>query len=185
MRGKTQKTICKSLCTAVKDIRIFNKVLQPRKITRDRKMNRLKILIAGIVLALFTVTAYAAERFNFGEHWTASTIPEKMLFMQGYQAGYIIGAMHATRSLMPIATEEEKQAAFNKAATIYNQRRFANDMLASILVMMDRLYENPENHYIDRGIMLELAIDKLQGRNIEEDLLFQRKAAAEDSKQEK
>jgi len=143
-------------------------------------MNRLKILTAGIVLALFTVTAYAAESFNFGEHWLNATIPENMLFMQGYQTGYTIGAMPATRSLMPTATEEEKQA-----ATIYNQRRFGNDMLTSILIMMDKLYENPENHFIDRGIMPELAIDKHQGRNIEENLLSQRKAAAEDNKQEK
>jgi len=148
-------------------------------------MNRLIILTAAIVLALSTVTAYAEEPFKFGEHWLNATIPEKMLFMQGYQNGYTIGAMHATRSLMPTATEEEKQAAFKKAATIYNQRRFGNDMMASILIMMDKLYADPDNHFIDRGIMLELAIDKLQGRNIEEDLLLQRKAAAENSKQEK
>ncbi|MBI5556479.1 MAG: hypothetical protein HY885_02465 [Deltaproteobacteria bacterium] len=143
-------------------------------------MNALKILYVTSLLFLFTSVVSAEEKFDFGEQWTKAAVSEKMFFMQGYQTGYIVGAMNATKHFMPTKSEEEKEAAFKKASMIYNERRFGNDMIVNIVLMMDKLYADPANRYIDKGFIMELAIDKLRGKSIEEDLALHRKAAEEE-----
>ncbi|MBC8318731.1 MAG: hypothetical protein H8E41_12570 [Desulfobulbaceae bacterium] len=100
-----------------------------------------------------------------------------MNFIDGYQFGYIMGAMKAAKFFMPTNTEKEKEAAFDRATMIYGDRRFGKDMLVSILLVMDKLYEDSENAYIEKGFILEAAIDKIRGRDVSEDLRLHRKTA--------
>lgn len=140
-------------------------------------------LILLAVFLLTAVTSFAAEeKFNFGEQWTKSSIPEKMRYMEGYQTGYTVGVMNATKQFVPTATEEEKEAAFKKASMIFSERRLGKDMLVNVVLLMDQLYKDPANQYIDTGVILELALDKTRGRDISEDLLQQQKSAAGESK---
>lgn len=141
------------------------------------------LYLSCLVLLLLSVsTAGAEEKFNFGEQWTKAPIPEKTQYMEGYQAGYTMGVMNATKQFMPTATEADKEKAFKMASMIFADRRLGKDMLIDVIITMDHLYKDPANGYIDKGVMLELALDKVRGRDIVDDLLQQRKAAENESK---
>ncbi len=137
------------------------------------------MLSVVLTLFFFQTSVSAQEKFDFGKHWAESGIKEKMSYVDGYQAGYLMGVMNATKFFMPTETEQQKEEAFKRASMIFGDRRFGTDMLASIIVLIDKLYENPDNKYIDKSFILEAAIDKLRGRDIEEVLRLHRKSAEE------
>jgi hypothetical protein len=88
-----------------------------------------------------------------------------------------MGAMKAAKFFMPTTTDEEKEAAFKRATMIYADRQFGKDMLVSILLVMDKLYKDPANAYIDKGFIMEAAIDAVRGRDVSEDLSLHRETA--------
>jgi hypothetical protein len=139
-------------------------------------MKIIHFIIVGLMV-LSASFAHAEEKFNYGEKWKEAGIGEKMNFIDGYQFGYIMGAMKAAKFFMPTTTEEEKEAAFTRATMIYADRQFGKDMLVSILLVMDKLYEDPANGYIEKGFIMEAAIDKVRGRDISEDLRLYRETA--------
>ena len=147
-------------------------------------MKIIHIVIAGLIV-LSAGFVHAEDKFNYGEKWKEAGIGEKMNFIDGYQFGYIMGAMKAAKHFMPTNTEKEKEAAFTRATMIYGDRRFGKDMLVSILLVMDKLYEDPANAYIEKGFILEAAIDKSRGRDITEDLRLHRKTAGGEPEAEK
>jgi hypothetical protein len=146
-------------------------------------MRIVPILIISLVLVSASF-GHAEEQFNYGEKWKAASIGEKASFLEGYQFGYTIGAMNATKQFMPTTTESEKEAAYARASMIFGDRRFGRDMFAAILVVMDKLYEDPENAYIEKGLILEAAMDKIKGRDIKGDLMIHRKAVEKASEAE-
>ncbi|MCB2181814.1 MAG: hypothetical protein KQH63_07305 [Desulfobulbaceae bacterium] len=134
--------------------------------------------IAAVTLFLLvSSTVQAEERFNYGESWKKATVPQKMFFLNGYQNGYIFGVMNATKFFMPTNTDQEKEKAFKKASMIYGDRLFGKDMLANIVLLMDNLYADEANRYIDKSVMLDLAIEKIRGQDISEALKLHREAA--------
>ncbi len=135
-----------------------------------------------IFLILSAGSAWAGEKFNYGEQWNKASIPEKTQFMEGYQSGYTMGVMNATKQFMPTTSEEEKEKAFKTASIIFSERRLGKDMLINVILAMDQLYKDPANHYIDKGVILELALDKVRGRDISDDLLKQRKSVEDESR---
>lgn len=147
-------------------------------------MKTLKILTVGVISLLLVSAVYAEEKFNFGEKWTKSTIPEKISFLEGYHSGYIFGVLNATKFFLPTKTDQEKEEAFKKASMIYSDRLLGNDMLVNLTLVMDQLYKDPANGYIEKGVILELALSKLRGRDISQDLIMQRKAARGEEKKE-
>ncbi|MFZ5760240.1 MAG: hypothetical protein ACOY32_11510 [Thermodesulfobacteriota bacterium] len=139
-------------------------------------------LVLALVLLSCSPLFAADEPFNHGRQWTQASIPEKTHYMEGYQAGYTMGVMNATKQFMPTATEADKEKAYKTASMIFAERRLGADMLATVILTMDQLYKDPANTFIDKGIMLELALDKIRGRDINEDLVQQRKAAGTENK---
>ena len=146
-------------------------------------MKIMHIVIASLIV-LSAGFAHGEEKFNYGEKWKEAGIGEKMNFIDGYQFGYIMGAMKAAKFFMPTTTEEEKEAAFTRATMIYADRQFGKDMLVSILLVMDKLYGDPANAYIEKGFIMEAAIDAVRGRDISEDLKLHRKNAEGDTEKE-
>lgn len=145
-------------------------------------MTILKIVAANIILILLVPTVYAEEKFNFGEKWIKSAIPEKISFLEGYHSGYIFGVLNATKFFLPTKTQQEKEEAFKKASMIYSDRLLGNDMLVNLTLVMDQLYKDPANSYIEKGVILELALSKLRGGDIAEDLIMQREVARGEEK---
>jgi hypothetical protein len=139
-------------------------------------MKTIHFIIVGLMV-LSAGFAQAEEKFNYGEKWKEAGIGEKMNFIDGYQFGYIMGAMKAAKFFMPTTTDEEKEAAFKRATMIYADRQFGKDMLVSILLVMDKLYKDPANAYIDKGFIMEAAIDAVRGRDVSEDLSLHRETA--------
>ena len=110
------------------------------------------LYLSCLVLLLLSVsTVGAEEKFNFGEQWTKAPIPEKTQYMEGYQAGYTMGVMNATKQFMPTATEADKEKAFKMASMIFADRRLGKDMLIDVIITMDHLYKDPANGYIDKA----------------------------------
>lgn len=145
-------------------------------------------IVHVLIISLIMLTAgfvQAEEQFNYGEKWKAASIGEKASFLEGYQFGYLMGAMNATKHFMPTKTESEKEAAFARASMIFGDRRFGRDMFSAILLVMDKLYEDPENAYIEKGLILETAIDKIRGRDVTEDLKLHREVAKGESQEQK
>lgn len=142
-------------------------------------MARIVKVIAAVLLVFLAGTASGEEKFDYGKQWTDAEIGQKMFFVEGYQTGYIIGVMNATKNFMPAKTEKEKEEAFKRASMIYSGRRFGKDMLVSILLIMNKLYEDPRNRFIEKGFIYELAVDSIRGRDISEDLVLHRKSAEE------
>lgn len=145
-------------------------------------MKTLLPLFFALILPFASVAVAADEPFNHGRQWSQASIPEKTHYMEGYQAGYTMGVMNTTKQFMPTATEVDKEKAYKTATMIFAERRLGADMLTSVILTMDQLYKDPANTFIDKGIILELALDKVRGRDINEDLVQQRKAAGAENK---
>jgi hypothetical protein len=136
----------------------------------------LKINAALLILMLaFIPTHLSAEPFNCGKSWNSFTDSEKVIFLWGYEVCERNAIEFAREAFFPdsLTTKGQQQMnQFEKAVSLKFEAGTLKEVINSI-------YSDPANCFIDFSNAIFLAKSKLSGKDIENNIIEFRKEAIE------
>ncbi|MFY9610604.1 MAG: hypothetical protein WAU45_18585 [Blastocatellia bacterium] len=107
---------------------------------------------------------------RYGDLWLRLSDNEKYFYVTGYEEGISSFLGESIVALAGCDCREPKEAALNRIQGTFQSVRVDLDSGTVAKVMTD-IYKDPANVFIMFPQMVRLAIDKLKGKNIEEDIV--------------
>jgi len=122
------------------------------------------IFIIVCFLISFVGVSYPAEQsYTSGDFWNDSIFMEKTIYITGFRMGILEGLLQLG-SLIPRAKGSELSMARDE---LYFYYEFIREHVESIIKVMDDLYKDPANTYIQAESICKIACQKLKGEDIE------------------
>ncbi len=121
-----------------------------------------KTLFLLILFFILTSVSYAGDRTNWSAWWNSLSRTERGLYLGGFNAGVCRVWYLVHEKKINVTSQDEK---------ILLQQVFYDDELFDMPKILNMLYEDPANKYIDIGAMIYIAKAKLNGGQIEQMLL--------------
>jgi len=115
----------------------------------------------------------AEEPLTHGDLWNVSSFIEKINYITGFRMG-ILKCVLKLGPLTPRAKGSDLAIAFDELIDLYG---FIKEHSDTIITVMDDLYKEPANTYIQIESICEIACQKLKGESIESSLREARKKA--------
>ena len=130
-------------------------------------------IIAFCLLSFVEFSCLAEEPLTHGDFWNVSSFMEKVNYITGFRMG-ILKCVLKLGPLTPRAKGSDLSIAFDELLDLYG---FIREHLDAIITVMDDLYKEPANTYIQFELICEIACEKLKGEDIEPLLREARKKA--------
>ena len=130
-------------------------------------------IIALCLLSFIEISCLAQEPLTNGGFWNSSTFMEKLNYITGFRMG-ILKCVLKLGPLTPKAKGSDLAIAFDELIDLYG---FIKEHTNAIITVMDDLYKDPANTYIQLELICEIACQKLKGEDIEPLLQEARKKA--------
>ena len=130
-------------------------------------------LIAFYLLSFTEVSYLAEELMSPGELWNATTETGKVIYIRGFRDGI----MECLIKLVPLYNAETEKNIDRGIALseLYDFWDFIWGHQEAVKTVMDDLYKDPANTYIQYPSMCEIAYQKLKGEDVEQLLKKARK----------
>ena len=146
------------------------------------KVIKKKIIILIIVfflLFLLEIICLAKEPVNNGEFWNILSEHEKAIYILGLRDGMKTVTTDCITRFAPYLREESesRQAGLDFVTEYIDYINFISTEIATVRKIIDDLYKDSANTYIDFATITGIAYRKLKGENIEPLLLKARKEA--------
>ena len=125
------------------------------------------------LLSFVEFSCLAEESLTNGDFWNVSSFMEKVNYITGFRMG-ILKCVLKLGPLTPRAKGSDLAIAFDELLDLYG---FIREHLDAIITVMDDLYKEPANTYIQLELICEIACEKLKGEDIEPLLREARKKA--------
>jgi len=137
------------------------------------------LIIVFCLLYFIEISCLAKEPVNYGEFWNILSEHEKIIYLLGLRDGIKTVTTDCTMRFAPyLRKESESQKVgldfFNEYADYVN---FLSTENATVKKIIDDLYKDPANTYINFITITKIAYQKLKGENIEPLLQEARKGA--------
>ena len=137
------------------------------------------MIIVFCLLYFIEISCLAKEPVNYGEFWNILSEHEKIIYLLGLRDGIKTVTTDCTMRFAPyLRKESESQKVgldfFNEYADYVN---FLSTENATVKKIIDDLYKDPANTYINFITITKIAYQKLKGENIEPLLQEARKGA--------
>ena len=130
-------------------------------------------IIMCCLLSFVEFSCLAEESLTNGDFWNVSSFMEKVNYITGFRMG-ILKCVLKLGPLTPRAKGSDLAIAFDELLDLYG---FIREHLDAIITVMDDLYKEPANTYIQLELICEIACEKLKGEDIEPLLREARKKA--------
>jgi len=130
-------------------------------------------IIAFCLLCFMGMSFLAQEPLTSGHFWNSSSFMEKLNYITGFRMG-ILKCVLKLGPLTPRTKGSDLAIAFDELIDLYGFIREHSD---AIITVMDDLYKEPANTYIQFESICEIACQKLKGEDIEPLLREERKKA--------
>ena len=130
------------------------------------------LLIVTVTLIGSAQTATQDAYPNFGEHWLQMSERDRLFYIEGFEAGTKLAILTFLCPNPPngCSYESELRKQLNKKML----SDFNNDAISKVKT---DLYKDPANSFIIDGWIYRVAKEKLEGKNIDELLIWGRKEA--------
>lgn len=133
-----------------------------------------KIITAFIIMLLSATSSNSDERYNPGKTWASWSDYTRNIYLTGFNDG-------ASRAFMGAAWEWLDHEDLRNVPRPEHVTKVANKTLIKdrpvIRDITTNLYTDPANTYISFGDMFFIAQDKLDGKDVNQELLKARKVA--------
>jgi len=130
-------------------------------------------IIVCCLLSFVEFSCLAEKPLTKGEFWNVSSFMEKVYYITGFRMG-ILKCVLKLGPLTPRSKGSDLAIAFDELLDLYG---FIREHLDAIITVMDDLYKEPANTYIQLESICEIACQKLKGEDIEPLLREERKKA--------
>ena len=130
-------------------------------------------IIAFCLSSFIGISFLAQEPLTSGHLWNSSSFMEKLNYITGFRMG-ILKCVLELGPLTPKAKGSDLAIAFDELIDLYG---FIKEYSDTIITVMDDLYKDPANTYIQLESICEIACQKLKGEDIEPLLREERKKA--------
>ena len=130
-------------------------------------------IIMCCLLSFVEFSCLAEESLTNGDFWNVSSFMEKVNYITGFRMG-ILKCVLKLGPLTPRAKGSDLAISFDELLDLYG---FIREHLDAIITVMDDLYKEPANTYIQLELICEIACEKLKGEDIEPLLREARKKA--------
>lgn len=147
------------------------------------KKKNLKYCILCLIILTFanTIMTYGQEKNNFGEFWLGLNEMEKIMYFWGVRDGMVVGVQDMFSveedNIIGLSDDEKIFIGIQVSKYIYKRYSVISENSSVIIGIMDDLYEDSANSYIKFPYMVNIAINKLKGQDIEPLLRNARKEA--------
>ena len=126
------------------------------------------------LLSFVEISCLAKEPVNYGEFWNILSEHEKIIYLLGLRDGIKTVTTDCTMRFAPYLRKESESRKvgldfFNEYADYVN---FLSTENATVKKIIDDLYKDPANTYIDFSTITKIAYQKVKGEDIE--LLLQK-----------
>mgnify|MGYP001060248416 CR=1 FL=1 len=131
-------------------------------------------IIVICLLSFVEISCLAKEPVNYGEFWNILSEHEKIIYLLGLRDGIKTVTTDCTMRFAPYLRKESESRKvgldfFNEYADYVN---FLSTENATVKKIIDDLYKDPANTYIDFSTITKIAYQKVKGEDIE--LLLQK-----------
>ena len=120
-------------------------------------------IIACCLLSFIEISYLAQKPLTNGDFWNVTTFMEKVSYITGFRMG-ILKCVLKLGPLTPRAKGSDLDITFDELLDLYG---FIKEHLDAIITVMDDLYKEPANTYIQPESICEIACQKLKGEDIE------------------
>jgi hypothetical protein len=135
----------------------------------------LKVNLASVfVMLLISNTIQAVDATSFGNNWNGMSQSERNLYVTGVIDG-------SNQSLAMVTNLIKRDTSINDPAKVKIMQLIEESYVIridnkSLISVVNDIYKDPANTFIDETTIIYLAQDKLRGKDIEPDLKFYRGA---------
>lgn len=119
-----------------------------------------------------------AQPTRYGDIWSDLSRNEKYLYLTGYQEGIATFLGESIPQMARCECREPKEAGLNRVQHAFQAVRVDFDLETVAKVITD-IYKDPANVFIMFPQMVRLAVDKLKGKDIGQDIIDNRKHVIE------
>jgi hypothetical protein len=119
-----------------------------------------------------------ARPTRYGDLWSQLSQNEKYFYLSGYQDGIATFLGASLPQMAGCECREPKEAGLNRVQHTFQAVRVDLDLETVAKVMTD-IYKDPANVFIMFPQMVRLAVDKLKGKDIGQDIIDNRKHVIE------
>jgi len=138
---------------------------------------RKAFFLSAVLLVIFFIispqlaVANNYKAFKYGDSWQTLSYDGKLMFIEGYMEGLAQGIHDANYVITGKKSidGDKMEKALNMHNPLYHTE------VQVLIKVMDDIYKDPANIYIQYDLVLWLAKDKLDGKPIEEHLRIYRK----------
>ena len=144
-----------------------------------------KIFTFIIILLLTSLSIHiifaASSKYNYRNTWNSWSDYNKYVYLWGFEDGSGFSATKASDLLVaatghkPLLDSEADLLFEYLERTWWKIGRFDNEVIIDVI---DGLYKDASNAYIPFDIIIDIALEKLQGNSVDELLLNERKRAS-------
>jgi len=134
---------------------------------------RATFLILMFVLLPGQALAESYPFFPWGNFWNAMSKQERIRFLEGYEEGYSKGEIDAVGEIInpdrkEIDTDTIPEKTRLSIKKILKRNAFRNFDKETIRDLVSNFYKDPANSYVTPSNIIEIAIEKLEGKSSKE-----------------